>query len=52
MCKIWTKESIEIIFNSGIMVGDGKKFAPKESVTRAMVAKVIYEMIQLIEVSK
>ncbi len=48
----YAKESIEVIFNSGIMVGDGKNFAPKEPVTRAMVAKVIYEMIQLVEASK
>lgn len=43
----YAKESVAVLANSGIMVGYNNYFEPKGSVTRAMAAKVIFELLNI-----
>ena len=46
----WAVNSVNIVKNLGIMNGvGGNKFAPKDTATRAMAAKVIYLMLDFID---
>ena len=43
----YAKESVSSLSSCGIMTGYNNEFSPKDSVTRAMAAKIIYELLKI-----
>lgn len=51
--SLWAKEAVSALAGSGVINGTGdNKFSPKQIVTRAQSAKIIYEMLMLREGDK
>ena len=40
----WYEDSVQYVYDKGIIVGDGNVFAPNDSTTRAMVAVILYRI--------
>lgn len=40
----WYEDSVQYVYNEGIIVGDGNVFAPNDDTTRAMVAVILYRL--------
>ena len=40
----WYEDSVQYVYDEGIIVGDGNVFAPNDATTRAMVAVILYRL--------
>ena len=45
----WYKDAVLVMYESGLMVGDGKKFRPDESISREEMAKSILGLCEYLE---
>ena len=48
----WYEESVQYVYDEGIIIGDGNVFAPENATTRAMVAVILYRLAGSPEVTE